>query len=216
MSQLLSNVTPAVLALLTSGIIFLIWYVTRRRIATQTVGRAEQEAERILRDARRDAETQKKELVLAAKEEAHELIRTAEEQTRQRHEEVTSLEKTLAAQTRSMSDRTTEVDKIEQDLAARTDTLEQKETDVSAQATRYEQLVADLSEAEGELKEAEDAVAESADLDGDRGRQRDLREQLDIVRGQLIERRSQDFRGDGPVECRERLGGMLRYYRRAA
>ena len=143
MSQLLSNVTPVVLALLTGGIIFLIWYVTRRRIATQTVGRADQEAERILRDARRGAETQQKELVLAAKEEAHELIRTAEEQTRQRQEEVTSLEKTLAAQTRSMSDRTTEVDKIEQDLAARTDTLEQKETDVSAQATRYEQLVAD-------------------------------------------------------------------------
>jgi len=57
-----------------------------------------------------------------------------------------------------------------------------------------EQLVADLAEAEGELKEAEDAVAEAADLDGDRGRQKDLREQLDIARGQLIERRSRHDR----------------------
>jgi hypothetical protein len=36
------------------------------------------------------------------------------------------------------------------------------------------------------------------------------------LENELIERRSCDFRGNGAVECRERLGGMLRYYRRAA
>jgi hypothetical protein len=36
------------------------------------------------------------------------------------------------------------------------------------------------------------------------------------LENQLIERRSRDSPGDGPVECRERLGGLLRYYRRAA
>ena len=36
------------------------------------------------------------------------------------------------------------------------------------------------------------------------------------LENQLIERRSRNSPGDGPVECRERLGGMLRYYRRAA
>jgi hypothetical protein len=33
---------------------------------------------------------------------------------------------------------------------------------------------------------------------------------------ELIERCGHDSPGDGPVECRERLGGILRYYRRAA
>ncbi len=33
---------------------------------------------------------------------------------------------------------------------------------------------------------------------------------------ELIEKSSQDCVSDGPVECRERLGGVLRYYRRAA
>lgn len=33
---------------------------------------------------------------------------------------------------------------------------------------------------------------------------------------ELIERCSDGFGDSGPVECRERLGGMLRYYRRAA
>jgi transposase InsO family protein len=36
------------------------------------------------------------------------------------------------------------------------------------------------------------------------------------LENELIERCDDDFCGDGPVECRERLGGMLRYYRRAA
>jgi putative transposase len=33
---------------------------------------------------------------------------------------------------------------------------------------------------------------------------------------ELIDRSSRDCVSDGPVECRERLGGVLRYYRRAA
>jgi hypothetical protein len=33
---------------------------------------------------------------------------------------------------------------------------------------------------------------------------------------ELIDPRSEDFRGDDAAECRERLGGMLRYYGRAA
>ena len=36
------------------------------------------------------------------------------------------------------------------------------------------------------------------------------------LENELIERCDDDFCGDGPVECRERLVGMLRYYRRAA
>ncbi len=33
---------------------------------------------------------------------------------------------------------------------------------------------------------------------------------------ELIEKSGRESLRDGPVECRERLGGMLRYYRRAA
>jgi putative transposase len=33
---------------------------------------------------------------------------------------------------------------------------------------------------------------------------------------ELINRRADDYSGRGPVECRERLGGLLRHYRRAA
>jgi len=53
-----------------------------------------------------------------------------------------------------------------------------------------EQLAVDLAEAEAELATAGEAAAESADLDGQRGRRQELREHLDTARGQLIERRS--------------------------
>lgn len=33
---------------------------------------------------------------------------------------------------------------------------------------------------------------------------------------ELIKQAAGNLRGDGPVECRERLGGVLRYYERAA
>lgn len=32
----------------------------------------------------------------------------------------------------------------------------------------------------------------------------------------LIDRHDEDYSGRGPIECRERLGGLLRHYRRAA
>ena len=50
-----------------------VWVVTRRRLAAKTIGRAQTEAEQLLRDAKREAETHKKEINLAAKEQAHAL-----------------------------------------------------------------------------------------------------------------------------------------------
>lgn len=141
MSQLLSNVSPIILTLLTAGGALLIWVMTRRRVAAQTIGQAEQEAERILRDATRDAETQQKELVLAAKEQTHELVRKAEADARQKLDTVTDLEKTLAEQTRSVTDRAAAIEKTEQALGTRTKALAQTEADASARAARYEQLV---------------------------------------------------------------------------
>jgi len=143
MSQLLSNLSPALLTLLAGVLILLIWFATRRRVAAQTIERAKQEAERILRDAQRDAETRQKELVLAAKEQAHDLVRAAEEETRQRQDEVASIEKTLTDQTRALTDQVARIEHTEEELNARADTLTQREKDVAEHTARYEQLVTD-------------------------------------------------------------------------
>ena len=67
-----------VVTLVTAGLVFAVWVSNRRRIAAETVGRAEEQALRTLKDAERDAETRKKEALLEAKEKAHELLVDAE------------------------------------------------------------------------------------------------------------------------------------------
>ena len=54
------------------------WLANRKRIAAETVGRAEERALSIVKDAERDAETRKKEALLEAKEKAHEVLVDAE------------------------------------------------------------------------------------------------------------------------------------------
>ena len=57
-----------------AGAMFAVWIANRRRIAAETIGRAEEQAARIARDAERDGETRKKEALLEAKEKAHDIL----------------------------------------------------------------------------------------------------------------------------------------------
>ena len=60
----LVNFIPAVAA----AAVLLYWVANRKRIAAETIGRAEEQALRIHKDAERDADTGKKEALLEAKE----------------------------------------------------------------------------------------------------------------------------------------------------
>ena len=97
----------------------LYWIANRRRIAAETIGRAQEQAQRIRRDAERDAEARLKEAVLAGKERAHEMLVDAERQARERRQEVSRLEQTLAEQARALADRAAAVERNEQDLRTR-------------------------------------------------------------------------------------------------
>ena len=143
MSQLLTDTAPILIALATGTVVFLVWLALRRRVAAQTVERAQADAERLLREAERDVEARRKEVVLAAKEEAHELLRTAEGETRKRQDEIAALERDIASQSHTLSDRQSAMERAELELQKRERFLEKGETEVSAQAARYETLVTD-------------------------------------------------------------------------
>ena len=159
MSQFLSNSGAFLTTLLTGAVIFFVWFATRKRVASQTVGRAEEQADRILHDAERDAEAKRKELVLAAKEQAHELLRSSEEQTRKRQDDVATLEKTLGSRTEALSSRVRSVEQAEKDVQAREGAVSKKETDITTNAARYEQLVA---EQQRELQRVSSMTADEA------------------------------------------------------
>ena len=159
MSPLLLSATPVALTVLTGVIVFLLWFATRKRVAAQTIGRARKEAERILREAKRDAEAHGKEVVLTAKEKAHDLLQNTEQQTQQRQEKATALEKTLASQTRTLADRVTVVEKAEKDIRSREQIVTKTEQDVSAQSNRYRDLV---SNQQRELQRVSGMTADEA------------------------------------------------------
>jgi len=120
------------------------WYLaTRRRIAADTIGRAQQEADRLLRDARREADTLRKEALLEAKEKAHDLRLEAETQIRERRDELAILEQSIARRDASTTEQRAQLEEQMRLLRAREQVINERERATQATAARYDQLVAD-------------------------------------------------------------------------
>ena len=83
--------------------VLLYWVANRRRIAAETVGRAEEQAVRT-EDAERDAETRKKEAFLDAKERRTSSASRPSDRRAER-QQISGLEQTLAEQTRGLAER---------------------------------------------------------------------------------------------------------------
>src|SRR4051812_39330366 len=88
-------VANVVITVAAAGAVYAVWLSNRKRLAADTVGRAEERAARLIKDAERDAETRKKEALFEAKEKAHEIVRDAEQQARKDRQQADSLEQTL-------------------------------------------------------------------------------------------------------------------------
>ena len=118
-----SSVVPflfIIFALVAAVSIVIWWLASRRRIAAaETVDRARAEADRLVRQAERDAETLRKEAALEAREKAHEAAAESDRLVRQRRDEILSLEQTLSDKTRALTDRLATCDRVEQDLRAK-------------------------------------------------------------------------------------------------
>ena len=72
-----------------SAVIFRkVGYNARKRVAEAEIGSAEDEARRILSDAMKNAESKKKEVLLEAKDEIHQLRQETERDLRERRSEV--------------------------------------------------------------------------------------------------------------------------------
>ena len=104
------------LALITAGAVFAVWVANRKRIAAETVGRAEEQALRIVKDAERDAETRRKEALLDAKEKAHEILTDAERQARQERQQSQTLEQSLIRREAQLTERQLSFERVEKEL----------------------------------------------------------------------------------------------------
>jgi ribonucrease Y len=135
-------VIPAVVTVLVAASVFGLWLSSRKRIAAETVGRAEEDARRITRDAERDGETRKKEALLDAKEKAHEILMEAERHARQDRLQATTLEQALVRRETLAAERQASIERHEKELGSRDRALADREKGAEAAAAKYEQLVA--------------------------------------------------------------------------
>jgi len=132
----------AAITLGVTAAVFVAWVANRKRIAAETVGRAESEAQRLIKDAERDADARRKEALLDAKEKAHDVLVGAERQAREERQQAAVLELTLSRRESALGDRQASIERLEKDLAARERALHEREQSAAAAAAKYEQLVA--------------------------------------------------------------------------
>jgi len=129
-----------VVALVAAAAVFAYWLANRKRIAAETIGAAEQQAARLLRDAEREVEARRKEALLEAKEQAHELVVEAERLSRERRQEAQEAEQSLAERARALADRLAVAERRETELAARYREVEARARDIEGERARLEQL----------------------------------------------------------------------------
>ncbi len=105
----------------------------RRKSAEKTIGSAEAEAKRILNDAMKTAETRKKETLLEAKEEIHQLRQETEKDLRERRTEVQRQEHRLQQKEETL-------DRKIDNLEAKEEKLQEKAKQIDAKIEECEQL----------------------------------------------------------------------------
>ena len=138
---------PAIAAFVTTATVFAIWVATRKRTAAHTIGRAQEEASRLIRDAERNADTLRKEAELAAKERAQALLQDSEQQTRERRQELESIERQLDRKTQELTEHDREAKQIDVTLRERERQAAERERSLGEEMRRYEELTREQQQA---------------------------------------------------------------------
>ena len=105
---------------------FVFGYVYRRRSAEKAIGSAEENAKRILNDAMKNVETRKKEILLEAKEETHQLRQDTERDLRERRSEVQRQEHRLQQKEETLDRKMDNFEVKEEKLSARAKEIDEK------------------------------------------------------------------------------------------
>ncbi|MCX6538553.1 MAG: ribonuclease Y [Acidobacteria bacterium] len=120
-----------------------VWFGNRKRAAVEIVGRAEEKAASLVRDAGREAENKKKEALLEAKERTHELVVEAERQARERRQQLAGIEQTLNRREEKLTERATLLEHREKELRTQEQALQKRDKASTEAAAKYQALVAD-------------------------------------------------------------------------
>jgi len=110
----------------------------KRGMAESKIKEAEEQAKRIIKDAERDAETRKKELLIEAKDKLYQQRADFEKEVKDRRVELNALDKRLMQKEEYLDKKTDQFDKRENDIAKKEKDLLSREKEVVEKEQRYE------------------------------------------------------------------------------
>lgn len=120
-------IITAVVSVIVSGIIcFILGIKYRKKAAEEQIGSAEEKATQIVNDAYKSADAKKKELLIEAKDEAHQLRTEADKEIRERRSEVQRSERRLEQKEQALDRKIENQEKKEAKLQQREKEVETK------------------------------------------------------------------------------------------
>ncbi|SMO55856.1 ribonuclease Y [Melghirimyces algeriensis] len=134
------------LFLLVAGLCLVVGYRMRKLTAEARIGSAEKEAEQIINKARGDAEALKREKVLEAKDEAHQLRSEAEREIREQRNDLARLERRLMHKEEVLDRKQETQEKREESLAQKENEIQTRKEQIEK---LYQEQVAELERLSG-------------------------------------------------------------------
>jgi len=130
------------IAIVTVGLVaFVLGWLANKKIGQSKIGNAERVAERIVRDAERDAEALKKEKLLEVKDEWIKLKQNFEHETKSRRNELSNLEKQLANREMNMDRKVDLLNKKERELKSIEHDVKEKQAKVTNLKEKLEKII---------------------------------------------------------------------------
>jgi ribonucrease Y len=116
-------------------------YFVRKSVAETKIAGAKDAAEQILEDAKRDADSTKKEALLEAKDEIHKLRTEAEREIRDRRNELQKQENRLMQKEENLDRKDESLDKRESQLEKRDDSLNKRQQHIEEMESKVDEIL---------------------------------------------------------------------------
>ncbi len=120
---------------------FAIGYFIRKSLAEAKISSAEQAAQQILENAKKEAEALKKETILEAKDDAHKIRTEAEKDIRERRQEIQRLERRLLQKEETLDKKMESLERKEERLSNKEKQIEQTQKEIDQ---LYQTQIAEL------------------------------------------------------------------------
>jgi len=135
-----------VVAFLIGVVVFLAGWFARRLVDRSKIVSAEELAEKIVREAQREAETQKKSAILEAKDEWYRAKSKFEEDTQQTRTELEKLQRQVEKREENLNRRVEFLDKKEQELGETQKDLEARDVEAKERSEKLSRLMDEQNE----------------------------------------------------------------------